>query len=266
MTNNPHDFDHRPPTTAELVINFVKYRFWSIIVVAAGVGAIATFAGLDPTVPRWIKLMCVTALVLSPAGYFVGSYIVNLLWSPNYIFLLDLDARKTDGALYRFPFQQFQKLETTTGSLDELTPNLYIGKNVDLEELTVEGTWRGTLSDRELLTALHKVDQCYGQLREDAKEGFAWKNNAFMICYNAIRSGVRHVVETFESGTLPDEGEGLGNAVDDALDRYDLEEEIEDLAEDTNLDPAAAEGGPDDDLDRDRADDVDQPQEVPADD
>lgn len=257
----PHQLDRRPMTTTELVIDFVKVRFWSIVMVAAGVGALVSFAGLDVTVPRWVKLFAVAFVGLSPAGYLTGKKVVSLLWSPNYVYLLDLDARYTDGALYRFPFEHFHELDTTRGALDEVTSNLYIGKNVDLEELTVEGTWRGTLTDRELLTALHKVDQCYGQLRDDAKTGFAWENNAFTILYNATRWGVRNVVKTFERGSLADEGEGLGEAVDDALDRYELEKQIEQLAEDTDLDPEEAERSPDD-LDRDRDDDPDLAGEV----
>ncbi|WP_135827910.1 hypothetical protein [Halorussus halobius] len=245
---DPHALDRRPATKTELLIDFVKVRFWSIIMVASLLGALAFFLGLDPSVPRWLKLYVVTFVVLSPAGWLVGQKVISLLWSLNYIYLLDLDARYVDGALYRFPFEHFHEIEVTNGALDELTSNLYVGKNVDLEEMTVEGTWRGTLSDRELLTALNKVDQCYGQLRDDAKEGFAWKNSAFTIVYNAVRSGVTHVVSTFEEGSLPDEGDGLGEAVDDALDRYDLEQELEELTEQVDPDPAEAERDPADDL------------------
>jgi hypothetical protein len=254
---DPHQFDRRPATTAELVIDFLKVRFWSIIMVACGIGAIFAFAGYDLTVPRWVKLFGVTFIVLSPAGYVVGQKVVSLLWSPNYVYLLDLDARYTDGALYRFPFEHFHDLEVTEGALDELTSNLYIGKDVDLEEKTVRGTWRGTLTDRELLTALSKVDECYGQLRDDAKEGFTFRNKKFSIVYNAVRDGVLHVVETFERGALPDEGESIGDAVDDALDRYDLESRVEDLAEDLDPDPEDAERDPEREYQAEQVGDLD---------
>lgn len=268
---DPHQIDRRPATKFELLIDFVKFRFWSIIMAGAGLGAVGIFLGIDPEVPRWAKLFGLTFLVISPAGYMTGKKVVSLLWEPNYVYLLDIDARYQTGALYRFPFEHFHELEVVAGELDQLTSSLYIGKAVDLEEMTVRGTWRGTLTDRELLTALHKVDQCFGQLREDAKAGFAWENNAFTIIYNATRTGVRRVVETFEQGTLPDEGEGLGDAVDEALERYDLEQEVEELEEDLDLDREELERDRDQ-LDRDRGDRADQgdapdPQpEAPADD
>jgi len=268
---DPHQLDRRPATSMELLIDFVKVRFWSIIMVGAGLGALLVFGGYDLGVPRWAKLFGVTFIVLSPAGYLVGQKVVSLLWSPNHIYLLDLDARYTDGAMYRFPFEHFHELEVTRGALDEVTSNLYIGKNVDLEEMTVQGTWRGTLTDRELLTALSKVDECYGQLRDDAKEGFTFKNKKFSIVYNAVRDGVLGVIETFEKGALPDEGESIGDAVDDALDRYDLENRVEDLAEDLDADPEALEEDPEEKYDADDVSDLDpladsNQQEAPADD
>lgn len=236
----------RAPTVLELVLDLVKARFWSIVTLVVGGFLVAGYIGFDVSVPRRFKLAIVGIVALAPYGYVVGKYIVALLWSPEYVFVVDIDARFVDGALFRFPYEDFRNLEVTEGKLDELTPWLHVGKQVDLEAMTVKGTWRGTLTDRELLMALSKIDECRGQLEDDAKKGFALRTQAFTIIRTCVRSGVERVVEVFEDKSLPDRGESIEEAIDDALDRYELDREIDERLDDfdletDDLDPEATE-------------------------
>jgi len=225
----------RAPTKLELLIDFVKVRLGTIAGLALIGGALIAFLGVDVSLPRRAKLAIVTAALLAPGGYMVGNYIVGLLWDPEYIYLIDLDARQTDGALFRFPYDQFTDLRVENGDLCELTPRLYTGKDASLEEMTVQGTWRGTMSDRELLRALNKIEECRGTLEDDAKKGFTLQTQAFTIVRQATRKAVLHIVDTFETGTLPDEGEGITQEVDAALEKFDLKTKLNEI-EDTNTD------------------------------
>jgi hypothetical protein len=265
MTDDAPD---RTPTTRELVAEFLKERFLSVILVGAILLVLAAYVTVDWSLPRPVEVFTFAFVLLLPVGYVVASYAVSLLWSPDYVYLLDIDAREIDGALFAFPRDSFQQMEVVDGDLDQLTPSLAIGKKVDLEAMTVKGTWRGTMSDRELLRALEKIDECRSQLEDDAKRGFAIETKAWSIIRNATRKAVLSVVDTFEAGTLPDDGDSIDDEIEAAIEKFDLDKKLRE----TN-DGDTPEDSLDDDLDaglqEDRGDDHADPltpTEEPADD
>ena len=221
---DPEQFRRRSRT--ELLFEFVRARFLSIVAIASIGFGIALVVGIDPEVPRWTKLIGFTAVAFVPIGYVLGNWLVGLLYNPQYQYLIDLDATETDGALYQFPYDEFKELSVNDGELDTLTSRLHAGKNVDLENGSVDGCWRGTLSDRELLTALSKIEECRGTLEDDAKRGFRIETQAWTIIRNATRKATLSVVETFERGTLPDDGQGIGSEIESALSDFDLDRKI----------------------------------------
>jgi hypothetical protein len=210
-------------------------------------------------VPRPLHVAGIATAITAPtAGRWVGGKARDWLWDPNWIYVVDLDARYQEGAIYRWPSQQFRELDVTEGSLDWLSPNLAVGKEVDREAGTMQGTWRGTLSDRELLKALSAVHECREQLQEDAKRGFAVETQAFGIVRRATQQVTRRIVSNFEDWTLPDEGESLTNEIESAIAQYGLRERLEQIDEDT----------PDEDDLNMKLDDLENmtPKEAPADD
>jgi hypothetical protein len=225
---------YRRPTKFELVLDLVKSRFIPIAILAVLCVVALAYFDVSLEVPRWAKLAGLTFVFISPVGYIVGNYITSLLWNPNHIFLVDLDARVIDGALYRFPHSDFKELQVTdeNGNADapyqmtRLTPNLYAAKNVDLEEMTAVGTWRGTLDDTELVRALGKIKECRGQLQEAAQRGQAIENSAFSLLHGAAQDEVRHIVDSFADGTLASEGESITNAVESALEEQGFEQDV----------------------------------------
>lgn len=204
-----------------LVDNFL------LVVSIIGIAMFVVAAILDYELPRWLRVIGLTALIVIPVvGRPTGKKVRALLWDPSYVWLVDVDARVLKGGIYRMPSQRFREWEVVSGSLDWVSPHLAFGKNVDLATQTVEGTWRGTLSDRELMRTLSAVDECRAQLEEDAKRGFAIESQAFTIIRNATRKAVLRVVSTFERGTLPDEGEGLTEEIDSAIEQFGLERKL----------------------------------------
>ncbi|WP_181687318.1 hypothetical protein [Halorhabdus salina] len=177
------------------------------------------------------------ALFLSvPTGALIARPIVSWLYSTTDRWLVVLGLSDNAG-IWRLPPADWSDLEVTKGQLHqfEVTKEpMYCAVEFDRDELEATGTWRGTLSDRDLLRALSKVDECRGQLEDDAKRGFAIETQAFTIVRSATREAVRSVIDTFEDGTLPDHGDGLDAAISEAIEQYDLETEIE-----SNLDDDA---------------------------
>jgi len=227
----------------------------NLLLIASGVGivlfVIASILGYE--LPRSLRLIGLCALVTIPlVGRPTGKKVRALLWDPNYVWLVDIDARYTKGGIFRTPGQRFREWSVEDGQLDWVSPNLAFGKNVDLEAQTVEGCWRGTLSDRELMRTLQAVEECRGQLEADAKRGFAIEAQAFTIIRNATRKAVLRIVSTFERGTLPDEGEGLTDEIDSAIEQFGLDRKIR--AAENDESPESDVPGVRIDLDQDLAD------------
>jgi hypothetical protein len=246
------DVAERERTKGELVYEFVRSRFLSIVAVVLLGLILAAIVGFSIEVPRWAKIGGLTMLILSPFAVLVGSLITSLLPDPPGVVLVDVDARVMDSAVYWFPVDTFREsLEVTKGELNQVAPSLYFGKQIDREELTVEGTWRGTVSDRELIRGLAKVHECRGQLEDDARKGFIIETQAFTLVRSAARDATQTIVETFQKGTLPDEGDGINDAIDSALEEYGIEEQLKDELEDVDdLDLDADLLDPDGDLDQ----------------
>lgn len=219
------------------------------LVLAAGLlaAAAALHLGYDIEIPRFWKVAGLAGFIVAPWGMFLGSKVLEFLHDPMPIYLIDLDARETEGALYRLTFSAFNDLDVRSGQLTQLTPNLRVGKDVDLEAGEVTGTWRGTLDDVELARALETVYECRGELQDQAQRGFAIETSATVIVRNAVRDTTRSIMDTFKSGTLPDEGDGLEAAIDSELEKFDLENRVE-MEEDLEVAPAEVADGPTEEL------------------
>jgi hypothetical protein len=259
MTDNYEELHERPPSTSELAFQILRDRLLSIVAIILLLVAGLVLIGIDLSIPRWARLAGLTAIVTTPFAYLVAQTLLNMLPDPPGIIFVDLDARKMDASVYWLSLDDFHDLDILEGELNQVSPKLYLGKQLDLENKTAIGTWRGTMSDRELLRGLQKVHECRGQLEDDAKKGFVLETQAFTIIRSAVRRTTETVISTFESGTLPDEGEGIGTSVDDALEQFDLDERIDDeLSDLDDLDESDEIIDPDDDLDDDLEDHQDQ--------
>ena len=203
--------------------------------------------GFDLEIPRFWRIAGLAAAFMAPLGYATGQKVVSWLYNPSWVYLIDLDARVLDGGIFRLPLDEFKELEVIDDDgflnrsydITQLAPNLYVGKSVDLEDMTVVGTWRGTLDDRELATALRHVSECRGQLQADAQRGFILESSAFVVVRRATRNTVESVIETFERGSLPDAGEGIEAAIDAELEDFGLDSgdnNLDDLVDDEEID------------------------------
>lgn len=262
------DEQPRRPSLKELVFDLLTNRLLTVVGLVLIGAAFLMIVGIDVSLPRWLRLSILVGIVGVPAGHYASKSVRSLLPGPHLVWLVDVDLLDDDGAgLFCFTASDFADLDVTEDSLWAPAPNLRFGREVSLEEMTVKGTWRGTLSDAEMLRALSMVKECRGELEDHAKRGFRIETQAFSIIRNATRQCVRSVVATFERGSLPDDGGSLGNEIEKAIDDFGLEDSIRH----TDADESDSSGGDDplsdslqddDDLDADPLD----PEVTPADD
>ncbi|WP_200531989.1 hypothetical protein [Halorubrum sp. LN27] len=255
-----------PPRHAK-ILDWLHGHVPELVAGLTALVGVSMIVGFDLEVPRFWYVFTVAAVALSPLGFLTGQKVVSWLYNPSWVYLIDLDARVLDGGIYRLPLEDFRELEildddefiNSTYDLTQLSPNLYVGKQVDLEDMTVVGTWRGTLDDRELTRALRTVHECRGQLQDDAQRGFILETSAFVVVRRATRNTVKRVVELFEDGALPDSGDGIDRAIDKELEEFGLDDaadsDLSDLVDDADLD----------DLDHKSGFDFSNPEDPPTD-
>jgi len=233
------------------ILSFLEARLLSIVVVLLGMLATIAyfFAGWSP--PRWLLVVLAAVVFSIPFGVATGAYSRSVVSSTDWLYLVDLDARTVDMAIYRLPSHELAQFDVLEDDLTKPSPQIYLGKEVDLESRTCKGTWPGTLDDRELLASLHAIRRCRGKLEEDAKKGFALRSNLHAIVRQATRKNVLQVVETFERGTLPGDGKHIDESVQESIDSFDVESTVDldvDLPDELDTD----------DLDLDDLDELDE--------
>jgi len=254
------NLDIKPEETSWPKLAFLGLlsRFWTVTVVFAVVVLLGLWANLLPPLPRWAEVGAVASIAVIPIGWAAGVK-VDAATDPQYHYILDVEVPGSvgdRGALYELAEEDFRQFEVREDSLEDWSPHLHAAKGVHIDELYAEeGTWPASMSDRELMTAKAKLAELRGQLEEDAKKGFVLEANAFIMIRGAVQDGIRRIVETFEKGTLPDDGESLNDRIDETLDRFDLGEAQE-----------AVRGDPLEELDFDLDDVIDgDPDDLPDD-
>lgn len=219
---------------------FMRWLGEHTLLVVGGIAAalFAATALLEWQIPRSARIIGLSfAVFVTLVGRPVAKKTKDLLWDPNLIWIVDIDdCGETDEGIYNVPSQRFREWEVTDGSLDWANPNLAFAENVSLADQEAEGTWRGTMSGRELMQSLQAVQECRGQLEKDAKRGFAIESQLWQIVQSATRSAVRRINDTFKEGTLPDHGDGVSAAIDDSLEQFGLDGDL-DAGDDGDDDP-----------------------------
>lgn len=232
MTDEPRNPEGNPIRSRPLhesLERVVTNNFWRFaIVAAAGILAYSYYSPDLPTVPRYAEVVLWTAILGSPFAYILSARAVDMLYDPFGVLLVDLDAREAGVAIYNIPQKRWQEIEVLEGQLYQANSSrtVYFGKNYDMENKTIEGTWRGSASDLELLREQEKVDEIRGQLEDFAKRGFTVHVRRSTIVRSAVRDISMAVIRSLESNIVFG-GERIDEAVENAVAKYDFDSQTE---------------------------------------
>lgn len=194
------------------------------------VALIGYFALTDakPTVPTAWIVVVVFGAVAAAGGWFAGKKVVAWLWEPNWRYLLDIDARQDPIALYRLTPEKFGRMNVIKGELkrwDAKYP-VYTCQNYDSEMNICMATWMGSAEDLELLQERERIDEVRESLEKEAQKGLTTRMRASSAVREAVGSITNGMLEAIESSTFDQEGD-LEQAIAEAVEKYDLEAEIE---------------------------------------
>lgn len=197
---------------------------WNLLILALiGLG-LAIYFGYEPEIPRWLRLFGVAMIATFVLGYAPASRLVQWLYSPNFTYLIDLDSRTDEFAIWQLPAATWRDLDVTDGDLYEVrsTAPCWECRGYDPETNTAKGTWRGSASDLELIENRERIDEIRTILEELAKEGLTIRVKQSGIIRDAIRGIVMSFVAGFERETLYD-GDEIDKSVEKALSRWEFD-------------------------------------------
>lgn len=193
---------------------------WKILILLGIIFAIAVLMGFDPAIPREARLAGLVMLVTALAAYPYARLVVNYLYRPDYRWLLDLDARDNEIAVWKVPPETFREIELR-GELEELhqltaMEPTYECRDYDPDELEADGTWRASASDIELLAEQERIDEVRTDLEDLAKEGLSLRIKQSGIVRTALRDIINSFIGAFEADAVFD-GEKIDEAIEKSL-------------------------------------------------
>jgi hypothetical protein len=211
------------------------YKFWIGLGVAGVIVADAVGVVDLPTV-RLTKQMKVLLVGLTGGallGYLPSAKIVEWLYSPNWVYLLEVDARTDDFALWKLSPEQFDDLDVLHGELHRLsaTAEVWEAQAYVPDRNSAIGTWRGSASNMELLEERERIDELRETLEAEAQQGMSIRIKVGAIVRSAVNDIVHDIVGQYEGITIH-RGEQVENSVQEALEDYDLLSREEDERED----------------------------------
>lgn len=150
--------------------------------------------------------------------------VVNWIYDPPEVHLLELDARETDIALYKLTPQQFADMTVVHDELYRLSGEVEVWacRAYVPDRNTAIGTWMGSASDMELVRERERIEEIRGTLEDEAKKGVRLRMQLSSIVRDAVGRITNDFIKTYEGETIY-AGDRIGDAVDDALDDYDLD-------------------------------------------
>jgi hypothetical protein len=206
---------YRLLVTAAVVVAGLALYFTDASLPAVEIGTrlkVIVFAGLGGAVLVWVP----------------GSRLVKWLYSPDWRYLLEIDARDTEIALYKLSPQAFGRLSVVEGELFQLDGEqpVYECRQFDPEQLRAVGTWRGSASDLELIEERERIDEIRRTLEDEAQKGLSIRMKVGSIVRTAVNSITRDMLAEVEGATIY-QGSQVEDTVRAAMEEYDVREEFE---------------------------------------
>jgi len=195
-----------------------------VIADAAGLLALSDYLNGLPNVGKEVKVGLVAALGGLLLAWGPATKIVNWIYDPPEVHLLELDARETDIALYKLSPQQFADMTVVHDELYRMHGEVEVWccRAYVPDRNTAIGTWMGSASDMELVRERERIEEIRGTLEDEAKKGVRLRMQLSSIVRDAVGRITNDFIKTYEGETIY-AGDRIGDAVDDALDEYELD-------------------------------------------
>jgi hypothetical protein len=173
----------------------------------------------DP--PTWARVVAAGGVAGALLSWSPAERVVNWLFQVQYVYFLDVDPLSRDVSLYELTPRAFALTEVVEGEINPLSAKhrLYGVTNFDKEELTCEGTWRGSVSDLELVADREEIEDIRQKLEKDAQKGIAHRVREPSIIRRSVDKITTALVVSFESSLVAN-GEEIQNAVEEVLDDH----------------------------------------------
>lgn len=191
---------------------------------------------------RYFKVFLVTLLVTGVVAYVPAKKLVNWIYSEPRTLLLQLKAEQEDDEikLWEFTPRLWEKVEVVEGSLNTAKikdGDLYICRSFDPVTLEARGTWRGSVSDLELIRNREKIREIRNELENLAKQGIRTRIQVTSIVRRAVNQIIAKIASSIEEETLH-KGEEIKKSINKEVKEIDLERNVkEEGAEETNQGP-----------------------------
>lgn len=216
----------------ERVSTFYAENKRALAVAAAAVAGYYVLTPAQFRVPTVYVVGAVFGLTGVAGGWLAGSRVVDWLWSPDWRYVWELDARDDGVRLWRMTPEKFGRMNVLEGELkrwDAIYP-VYSVRQYDPKWNTAVATWMGSVDDVELLKERERIDEVRRELEEQAQEGLATRLRASSALRVAVSNVVNGLLAKLEGGSVDAENH-LETAIQEAVEEHDLEAELREASE-----------------------------------
>lgn len=229
-----------PYTTKEAIVDLVVGLKWPLTFALVGIVVVFTAFDMWPSweVPRSVQLFAATFGLGILGGSLPAYVIVKWLYSPDYVYLVDIDPESDDVAVHKLKPAKFADLRVESGDIHplEATNRAFEVRSYDPVTNVATGTPRGSASDLQLLRDREEIREIRGTLEDLAQDGISLRIQLSSIVRSVSIDVIGDMIETYEQHATFS-GDRVSQAVKDALDHHDIDDNLRDLDSNLNLDP-----------------------------
>lgn len=200
---------------------------------AAVVAVIAYFALAKPDVPPAVYVVAVGGVSAAAVGY-VGAYVLERLF-PDQMPIMYVKLGFPGFHIWRLNDEMHERVEVVGADglfkLRTFHFDVYEVEHFfpDATPPVAKATWRASASNIELVEHREKVDNVRKELEEEARKGMALRVKLGRVVRDAVYNISLGILREQEGLTVRD-GEKISDAVENATEKYDIEEELNGVA------------------------------------
>ena len=218
-------------TRRELAVELLKaYRHYVGVAAFVVVAALAYFQPAVPSIEiqRSWKVAFVAIGAAGTFGYLPAAKALDWLYNPPRRFVVSLGLSGGQPGVWTLSPSAWSDVTVTEGRLYQWETTkwpVYEAEWFDPESLTAKGTWRGSMSDSELLEKEKKVKELREDLEEQANTSIDTELQIASRVRQAVKEIGRAIIDEHASATTY-EGERVADVLSDI--RQDVEEDAGD--------------------------------------